>query len=65
MKNEIFKKIEELRTIGDYSKTKSVTKEEVKVTIARTKEFLDITKELINEFKLIQNMKEDNSEKQI
>lgn len=49
--DDIYKKIDKvqsIRTIGDYSGTKSVTEQEAKEAISEAKNFLDITKELIN-----------------
>ena len=40
-------KVQSLRNIGDYSRERSVTKEEMEEAISIAKDFLDITKELI------------------
>ena len=60
------KKIEAMRTTGDYSKIKSVTKEEIGESISEAKAFLNNTKKLIVDFKLEQNinsLKENKAEK--
>ncbi|MCL1940839.1 MAG: HEPN domain-containing protein [Synergistaceae bacterium] len=48
------KEIERIRAIGDYSKIKSVTKEEMEETISEAKKILGIAKELIADFLLEQ-----------
>ena len=52
--NSKIKKLETMRTISDYSKTESVTEEEIKEALSEAKKFLDNAKKLIAEFKLEQ-----------
>jgi uncharacterized protein (UPF0332 family) len=49
--NRRIKEVERIRATGDYSKTKSVTKEEMEEVISEAKEFLKITRGLIAKFK--------------
>ena len=48
--NRKIKEVERIRATGDYSKTKFVTKEEMEESISEAKNFLDITKKLIEKF---------------
>jgi len=68
LSSDTFKKIYKvlgIRVTGDYSGTEFVTKEEMEKAISGAKEFLDNTKKLIAEFKLVQEKEtEFNSKKE-